>query len=245
MFKRNRILGFFLILTALCASTANAQVQIPVNPGTVDECVDQSIIFPGLPFDLVFTDNKTLTLGPGTLTFVLQGSGVIFEGALLDAAGDEISGTEYSGLAEGDATQVPLSQSTTWHGMRFVSDFPIGPAGLVFTSCPVVGLAEPAAEAAGFVNKIVTCPRQGFLLAPAGDAIEIDDVIVSSDDATDVEIFFSPPKFLVMKLYLDANESVSTNLPGQLQGEKDQGLKMSCGGVATVSVTIAGSRVGL
>ena len=80
---------------------------------------------------------------------------------------------------------------------------------------------------------------------PAGDAIEIDDVIVSSDDATDVEIFFSPPKFLVMKLYLDANESVSTNLQGQVEGEKDQGLKMSCGGVATVSVTIAGSRVGL
>jgi hypothetical protein len=120
----------------------------------------------------------------------------------------------------------------------------------IFPSVLMLGLAslllaEPAAEAAGFVNKIVTCPRQGFLLAPAGDAIEVDDIIVSSDGATDVEIFFNPPKFLVMKLYLDANESVSTNLQGQVEGEKDQGLKMSCGGVATVSVTIVGSRVGL
>jgi PKD repeat protein len=151
------VLGFCFSLLIFCVSTASAQVAIPVDPGVVDECVDQSIIFPspGLPFDLVFTDNKTLTLGPGTLTFVLQGSGLTFEGALLDVAGNEISGTEYFGLAEGDATEVPLSQSTTWHGMRFVSDFPIGPAGLVFSSCPVVGLSDvsgnqkPIAEANG------------------------------------------------------------------------------------------------
>jgi PKD repeat protein len=138
------VLGFCFSLLIFCVSTASAQVAIPVDPGVVDECVDQSIIFPspGLPFDLVFTDNKTLTLGPGTLAFVLQGSNVIFNGALLDAVGNEISGTDYSGLAEGGATQVPLSQSTTWHGMRFVSDFPLGPAGLVFTSCPVVGQSD-------------------------------------------------------------------------------------------------------
>ena len=65
-------------------------------------------------------------------TFVLNGAGIIpFAGALLDAAGNVIPGTEYEGLADGDATHLELSQSTTWHGMRFVSDFPTGSGVMV------------------------------------------------------------------------------------------------------------------
>jgi PKD repeat protein len=136
------------------ASSARAQVEVPFDPGQVGECANQSspLAYPGLPFDLVFTENKTLTLGPGLLSFVLQGTNVVFEGDLLDAVGNVIPGTHYSGIAETSATEVQLSQSTTWHGMRFVSDFPVKPGFLVFVTCPVVGQSDPSGNQPPIAN---------------------------------------------------------------------------------------------
>jgi hypothetical protein len=186
VFKLHKILGCCLLLVALFASTAHAQIEIPFNPGQVEECANQSTPFPlpGLPFDLVFTDNKTLTLGPGTLGFVLNGAGIIpFAGALLDAAGNVIPGTEYEGLADGDATHLELSQSTTWHGMRFVSDFPTGSGVMVFVTCPVVGqsdtsgnqppIAEAGAPVSGTVGAAVTFDGSGSS-DPDGDIVQYD-----------------------------------------------------------------------
>jgi PKD repeat protein len=186
VFKLHKILGCCLLLVALFASTAHAQIEIPFNPGQVTECANQSTPFPlpGLPFDLVFTDNKTLTLGPGTLGFVLNGAGIIpFAGALLDAAGNVIPGTEYEGLADGDLTHLELSQSTTWHGMRFVSDFPTGSGVMVFVTCPVVGqsdtsgnqppIAEAGAPVSGTVGAAVTFDGSGSS-DPDGDIVQYD-----------------------------------------------------------------------
>jgi hypothetical protein len=136
------------------ASTAHAQVEVPFDPGLVGECANQSspLVYPGLPFDLVFIDNKTLTEGPGELGFVLQGTNLDFEGGLLDAAGDIIPGTEYSGIGEGDTTRVSLPQSTTWHGMRFVSDFPTKPGFIVFVTCPLVGQSDTSGNRPPIAN---------------------------------------------------------------------------------------------
>ena len=71
MFRPHRALGIYLILVALFASTAHATVTIPVDPGPVGGSA-QPLSF-SVPvasagqIDLVFTDNKTLTFGPGLL----------------------------------------------------------------------------------------------------------------------------------------------------------------------------------
>jgi hypothetical protein len=105
-------------------------------------------------------------------------------------------------------------------------------------------LSSPDASAAGFIHKTVQCPKTGFSLIPPGDRIEIDDIVVSADGATDVQLFFNPPKFAFMTLYLDANETVVTNFQGQVESLEEQGVKVTCGGVALVSVTIVGTLAG-
>jgi hypothetical protein len=118
-------------------------------------------------------------------------------------------------------------------------------SGVLATGLVSLLLAATAANAAGFVQKNITCPRSGFLVIPAGDAIEVSDVIISSDGVTDVQLFFNPPKFVFLNIFLDANESFNANFQGQVEGEKDQGLKLTCGGQATVSITVTGTRTGL
>lgn len=105
-------------------------------------------------------------------------------------------------------------------------------------------LAAPAASAAGFIHKTVQCPRTGFVIVPAGERIELEDIIVSADGVTDVQLFFNPPKFAVMTVYLAANDTVVTNFQGQVEGLEEQALKLSCGGVATLTVTVVGQIVG-
>jgi hypothetical protein len=105
-------------------------------------------------------------------------------------------------------------------------------------------LSSPGASAAGFINKTVQCPKTGFSLIPPGERLEFGDIIVSSNGATDVQLFFNPPKFILMTLFLDANETVVSNFQGQVESLEEQALKVTCGGVATVSITIVGTTIG-
>jgi hypothetical protein len=118
-------------------------------------------------------------------------------------------------------------------------------SGVLATGLVSLLLAAPVTSATGVVYKNITCPKSGFLVVPAGAAIELSDVVISSDGATDVQLFFNPPKFVFLNVFLDANESFSANFEGRVQGEGDQGLKLTCGGVATVSITVTGGRTGL
>ena len=45
-------------------------------------------------------------------------------------------------------------------------------------------------------------------------------------------------------VYLGANSSFSTNFNGQVEGEEQQGLKLTCGGTANLSITVVGTIVG-
>jgi hypothetical protein len=106
-------------------------------------------------------------------------------------------------------------------------------------------LSSPDASAAGSIHKTVQCPKTGFSLIRPGDKIEIDDIVVSVNGATDVQLFFTPPKSAYMTLYLDANETVVVDFRQQMESLRDQAVKLTCGGVATISVTLVGSIYGL
>ena len=105
-------------------------------------------------------------------------------------------------------------------------------------------LASPAANAAGFIHKSLTCPKTGFLVIPAGEAVELSDVIISADGATDVRLFWNPGSFTLLNIYLGANDTFNSNFQGQVEGEDEQGLKLTCGGVANLSITVVGTRTG-
>lgn len=105
-------------------------------------------------------------------------------------------------------------------------------------------LAAPVANAAGFIQKNITCPRTGFLVIPPGQAVELSDIIISADAATDARVFFNPGNFTLLNVYLGANSSFSTNFNGQVEGEEQQGLKLTCGGTANLSITVVGTIVG-
>ena len=115
-------------------------------------------------------------------------------------------------------------------------------SGVLATGLLSLTLISPIATAGGFVHKSVECPKTGFLLIPPGQRLKISDLIISSSGATEVTIFYNPPKFSVLTAYLDANETMVTNFTGQVEGEKGQALKMTCSGVATASVTIVGTE---
>jgi hypothetical protein len=114
--------------------------------------------------------------------------------------------------------------------------------GILAAGLLSISLISPIATAGGFVHKSVECPKTGFLLIPPGARLKISDLIISSSGATEATIFYNPPRFQVLTAFLDANETVVTNFTGQVEGERGQALKMTCSGVATVSVTIVGTE---
>jgi hypothetical protein len=153
-------LAGIIAFVALFASSAKA-VQITVDPGMVGGPVNDIISFvvppPGAVFvDLSFANQKTLTFGPGPLSFALTrvpagGLGPPFVGALADENGDEIPGTGFTGVIDAGVITLDLASQVTWSGMRFASLFdaiPLTAYSLVWTSKPTVGqLPEPGTAA--------------------------------------------------------------------------------------------------
>ena len=87
----------------------------------------------------------------------------------------------------------------------------------------------------------MNCPKTGFNLLPAGGRYSIDDIIISSDAVTDVTIRFNPPRLVVLTAFMDANDTVVTNFQEEVETNDEQAIKIDCGGVATVSVTLVGN----
>ena len=73
--------------------------------------------------------------------------------------------------------------------------------------------------------------------------INVEDIIISSDGATSVTIKFvgGGADRNLLRVYLDARDTVVSNFGDGVDGERDQALKMSCSGVATVSITVVGT----
>jgi hypothetical protein len=155
-----KVLGCGLTLLVLFASGAKA-VPIDYNPGEVGQPVDETFTFalalPALVVDLVFTDQKTLTFGPGVLTFALTATPLNLQGlsgAFTDGNGDPIAGTDFMGTIDGGVIELNLASEVVWSGMRLVAA-PPGFDGnfmraytLVWTSKPEVGvIPEPSTAA--------------------------------------------------------------------------------------------------
>jgi hypothetical protein len=121
--------------------------------------------------------------------------------------------------------------------MRKLFYFSIALAGMI-----ILTLTSTTASAGGFISKTKQCPVTGATLLPAGSRYNIDDIIISTTGATDVELHFNPPKTTMLRVYLDANETVVANFNGSVEGEKEQGLNLTCSGNATVSITLVGSE---
>ncbi len=154
-----RILGCCLILAALFAPSAQA---VPVNPGSVGSPANNPLNFltPDLPmpppvpsFDLVFTDGKSLILqgGANILGFIIELSsgGTAYSGFLTDELGNEIPGTEYTGVVTIDASEISLPPGTVWHGMHFMGDFAAPNQGhsLVWLGTTPTVIPEPGTAA--------------------------------------------------------------------------------------------------
>ncbi len=107
---------------------------------------------------------------------------------------------------------------------------------------PLLNSSE-ATAAAGFIQKDVACPTQGFRLVPSGSRLEISDIVVSSSQATEVLLRFSNPNFRILRVFLDANSSVATNFTGQVESAEEQGLLLDCFGEADVVVTVTGTEL--
>ncbi len=131
-------LGCCLILATLFAPSAQA-VEILVNPGPAGSPVNNPLAFfieegslpepPPFPsVDLVFTDGKSVILKPGTgppnlLVFEMFGATVSYTGFLTNELGNEIPGTDFTGIADTSLTNKELPPGTVWHGMHFEGDF--------------------------------------------------------------------------------------------------------------------------
>jgi hypothetical protein len=154
-----KICGSCLILLALFASGARA-VTIEIDPGAVGNLVNSPLNFvvppPGaVVVDLVFSDQKTLTWGPGPLFFALTaspgGALVPLNGYLSDGGG-EIAGTAFDGLIDGGIIELSLAAEVVWTGMHFESAFQGAQDevlySLIWTSKPSVGvIPEPGTAA--------------------------------------------------------------------------------------------------
>ena len=117
----------------------------PGNPGDQAFNLSFDVDLPGTnQINLVFTENKTLKFGPGPLSFLFTctgptcAEGVRYSGSLRDASGNEIPGTSFSGVFDGDAATVTLDQLTEWSGMRFSGPFTPAPYGIVWFNTPTV-----------------------------------------------------------------------------------------------------------
>jgi hypothetical protein len=126
MSKCYKILGVCLILATLVVNMAHAQEIIVVNPGPVweranDFAFDVSVYYTD-SIKLEFSDNKTLKAGPGVTSFMFRGlfdENYGYNGVLLDANGEEIPGTEFSGTNGLDGAEIDLQEETVWSGMLF------------------------------------------------------------------------------------------------------------------------------
>lgn len=110
-------------------------------------------------------------------------------------------------------------------------------AGLLMTAAQGVGAGD-------FVQKSVTCPRANANIVGTPDGnINIEDIIVSSDAATDVTFKFVGEQGgrAFLRLYLSGNDTVVSNFQSQLNGDNNAAVKMSCGGTAEVQITLVGT----
>jgi hypothetical protein len=122
--------------------------------------------------------------------------------------------------------------------MKRLSVFAIALAGVIslFLTATTAGAAE-------YVAKTKQCPVTGANLLPVGGNYNLEDVIISTDGATDIELHWNPPKITLLRLYMSANETVVMNFSDNVEApEEDQGLNLTCGGTATVSITIVGTE---
>ncbi|MBW2397475.1 MAG: PEP-CTERM sorting domain-containing protein [Deltaproteobacteria bacterium] len=140
MFKFPATFGCCLILAALFAPSAQA-LEILVNPGPAGSPVNNPLAFfieegslpepPPFPsVDLVFTDGKSVILEPETgpannlLVFEMFGATTVtYTGFLTNELGNEIPGTDFTGISDTSATNKELPPGTVWHGMHFEGDF--------------------------------------------------------------------------------------------------------------------------
>ena len=110
-------------------------------------------------------------------------------------------------------------------------------------------VAAHSASAAGFLQKTVNCPANGFGLVtnPDGD-ISLDSIILSADSATDFTIKYTTPgggpKHTVIKVNLAGNDVFNLTFPDGIDGEPDALLRASCAGEAVVQVTLTGGTSG-
>ena len=96
---------------------------------------------------------------------------------------------------------------------------------------------------AGFVYKTVSCPKNGAIILPAGNRVEISDVVVSANGNTGVTLRFTPGPIKFLTLHMKANTTVVTNFTGQLESADEQAIKVDCDGVdVSISVTIVGTE---
>lgn len=155
MDKERRILWRILLAVALLAGTDAAHaISIPADPGSPGSFSDGfsfPVPTPGfLSVEVMFTDNKTLELPPGTTAIAVTGSGSnpVYQAAFLDAAGTVIPGTNFSGFVDGDAGDVDLVATTVFSGIQFIGDRDFDGVYLVgfVNNKPLVGVVPvPAA----------------------------------------------------------------------------------------------------
>ena len=108
-------------------------------------------------------------------------------------------------------------------------------------SLAILSLPNAASAGAGFVFRAIDCPRTGFTLIPPGSRLELSDFVVSADAPTEVKLRFSPFDQQILRLFLNANETVVVNLTGQVESDAEQALKVDCTGTANLGVTAVGT----
>jgi hypothetical protein len=141
--------GALVLLAVALAPNAHA-IEIEVDPGEVGNLVTSPLNFATVPLsplivDLVFADSKTLTWGPGILTFAItatpSGGASVLSGYLFgDDPSTPIEGTNFDGRIEGGVIDLDLLAETVWRGMHFEAFFQNDFVySLIWTSRPTVG----------------------------------------------------------------------------------------------------------
>ena len=147
MFNSHKILCFCLILLALLGFTAQAQAltfQTEVDPGDVGNnsagfLIDFGAENIGTYFDrleISFSDGKQLAFADdrakaGFVLSAIVGTRPAFSGFFTDENGMPIAGTEFSGVMNFDAVEVPTAEGTfppgiSWSGVVIESESSVG-----------------------------------------------------------------------------------------------------------------------
>ena len=215
MFKRHKILGICLILTALFAHTAHAQetITIGVDPGPEGgQAYDFAFNVPVAgtnSIKLEFFDNKTLKAGPGITGFMFTGitdKGIPYSGVLLDANGEEIPGTEFDGVTSFDGAEIDFQEATVWSSILFKDGaFLLGPHWLFWVAGnPVVGGPDGEPEPVT-IGGTVSGLFEGGVLALQNNSA--DDLEITEDGPFTFEMPLDPDT--------DYNVTVLTQPEGQ------------------------------